>query len=265
MLRRGADRAPTLRAIAVRGSHDPGSAGVSPALTDAQAWHSRGYLPHVDRPGLAQMITFRLADSLPSNIVESIAAGSTAGQQARTRLERLLDDGFGAGSLRDARLAEAAEGAPALFDGERHHLFAWCVMPNHVHVMIETRSGHPLAGVVHSWKSYTAKLANKLSGRSGAFWQPEYYDRVIRDERHLAAAISYIEGNPVKAGLAGRPEDWPFSSARVAGPTADAGETPALPWVDLLSPLRESGAAAERLSLPGSCRQTAEEFAENQR
>src|SRR3972149_6062593 len=51
--------------------------------------------------------------------------------------------------------------------GVPHRVLAWCVMPNHVHIVIETREGYPLADVVHSWKSFTAKEANKLLNRSG--------------------------------------------------------------------------------------------------
>lgn len=86
---------------------------------------------------------------------------------------------------------------------------------NHVHTLIEPLEGNPLARIVHSWKSYTAKEANRILGRAGRFWSPEYFDRYIRDERHLVNAISYIHHNPVKAGLAEQPEDWPFSSAKL--------------------------------------------------
>jgi REP element-mobilizing transposase RayT len=115
------------------------------------------------------------------------------------------------------------------FDAARYRLLAWVVMPNHVHVVIETRAEYPLSDVLQSWKSFTAKKANSLLGRTGSFWQPEYFDRAIRDERHLLAAIAYIHGNPVKAGLVRRAEDWPYSSARFAYPEDGAGGTPALP------------------------------------
>jgi putative DNA methylase len=71
----------------------------------------------------------------------------------------------------------------------------------------------PMAAVVRSWKSFTANEANRLLGRAGTFWQPEYFDRYIRDEEHLGKAIRYIENNPVKAGLARLPEEWIFNSA----------------------------------------------------
>jgi REP element-mobilizing transposase RayT len=86
-------------------------------------------------------------------------------------------------------------------------------MPNHVHVLIETREGYPLGAVAHSWKSFTAKEANAILGRAGNFWMPDYFDRFIRDERHYWATVAYIENNPVVAGLCRRPRDWRFSSA----------------------------------------------------
>lgn len=99
------------------------------------------------------------------------------------------------------------------FDGKRYALVAWCVMPNHVHALIETRQGYALDRVVHSWKSFTAHAANKVLNRSGAFWAPDYFDRYIRDEAHLASTMEYIEFNPVRARLCREPSEWPFSSA----------------------------------------------------
>jgi hypothetical protein len=43
-------------------------------------------------------------------------------------------------------------------------------MPNHVHALIEQAGGFPLGDIVHAWKSFTAKQANKQLGRTGAFW-----------------------------------------------------------------------------------------------
>jgi putative DNA methylase len=83
-------------------------------------------------------------------------------------------------------------------------------MPNHVHVLIEMM-GESLSKIVHSWKSYTAHQANKLLGRNGVFWGPDYFDRYIRDEKHLNATVEYILRNPVMAGLVDDPEEWPWA------------------------------------------------------
>jgi len=92
-------------------------------------------------------------------------------------------------------------------------------MPNHVHVLIETFDGHPIRNIVHSWKSFTAKEANKLLGRTGAFWMEDYHDRFIRNEEHFQRALAYIRNNPVKAGLVQSADQWPF--------TGNAGVPPA--------------------------------------
>jgi REP element-mobilizing transposase RayT len=73
--------------------------------------------------------------------------------------------------------------------------------------------GESLAGIMQSLKSFTANEANKKLNRQGTFWMPDYFDRYIRNQGHLAKAITYVENNPVKAGLCCRPKDWPFSSA----------------------------------------------------
>ena len=217
-----------------------GSAGVSPAFNTnnnasptQKGWYSRGYLPHVDVPGLFQSITFRLADSLPHDVIERLAQEKLDDVERRKRIEALLDAGHGECLLQRRKVAEIVEDALLHFDGERYRLLAWCIMPNHVHALIETRAGHPLAKVVHSWKSFTAKEINKALGRSGAVWQREYFDRYIRDDRHMQAVVEYIEENPVKAKLVDRAEKWAFSSAARRGENVGegmtrAGGTPAL-------------------------------------
>jgi REP element-mobilizing transposase RayT len=115
--------------------------------------------------------------------------------------------------LREPRLAEIVEDALLHFDGDRYRLLAWCVMPNHVHAVAEMAGTRSLGDVVQGWKSYSAMAINRHLGRSGAFRQREYYDRFVRDDRHLASVIDYVEQNPVAAGLVERPEDWIWSSA----------------------------------------------------
>ena len=185
--------------------------------------YSRSYLPHTDAPGIAQGITFRLADSVPREVIErwreeirfSERWGTDAARQEelRRRVARYEDAGWGECHLRRPEIAELVRDALLRFDGERYRLLEWCVMPNHVHVLLEQRRGFPLAEVVKSWKAYTARRANEIAGRSGPFWMRDYHDRRIRDDKHRNQAAAYVRNNPVKAGLCERPEDWPWSSA----------------------------------------------------
>ena len=180
-------------------------------LMRPKGWHSRGYLPHFDSPETVQFVTFRLADSLPAHVAEALRHRD----HALPRLDRELDAGLGACWLRRADIASLVEEALLHFDGERYRLLAWCLMPNHVHAIIEIVGERSLSDIVASWKSFTAKRANSQIGRSGAFWHADYFDRYMRDEGHLARTIEYVENNPVKAGLATTPSEWPWSSARL--------------------------------------------------
>jgi REP element-mobilizing transposase RayT len=122
------------------------------------------------------------------------------------RIEAYLDAGHGACWMGNSQVAELVADALRHFDGQRYRLYAWCIMPNHVHILIEPLIPHQLSKILHSWKSFTATAANRLLHRSGDFWQPESYDHLIRDERDFAHAIDYIVDNPLKAGL----KDWPW-------------------------------------------------------
>ena len=193
-------------------------------------WRSRGYIPHVEG-FLVQSIAFRLHDAVPASVVQgwkdelAWIEGLPASDPREVRLRKLTiryeDAGHGACWLRDPCIAALVEDALLHFDGQRYRLIAWCIMPNHVHVLAETREEWPLAAIVHSWKSFTAHRASVILNHSGDFWFREYFDRFIRDDRHFAAAVGYIEMNPVKAGLVARAEEWRWSSAwecrRLAG------------------------------------------------
>ena len=215
-----------------------------------KSWHSRGYLPHLDQPEIIQAVTFRLADSIPADVIAAWKSelALTGAEEAsdprcvelRERIECYTEEGHGACWLRDGRVADEVEKALLHFDGVRYRLLAWVIMPNHVHALVETMPGFPLDGVIQSWKSFTAKQVNKILDRSGQFWMPDYFDRYIRNEKHLATVVDYIEQNPVKAGLVDSASEWRWSSAarnavgmRIGGSERDnrdnADETSAFP------------------------------------
>ncbi len=131
----------------------------------------------------------------------------------RTKIDKYEDAGYGACWLRNDRVAASVEQAICFYDAKRYRVIAWCIMPNHVHAIIEILAGWFLADIMHSWKSYSAHSANKILHRSGKFWFPEYFDRFIRNSEHLAIAVEYVENNPVKAGLVAAKEEWQWSSA----------------------------------------------------
>jgi REP element-mobilizing transposase RayT len=228
------------------------SAGVPPAVTGASRprfgevkIRDRGHLPHWEKDSATYFITFRLADSLPESVLERIeserqAILQTANQQHRdlspderkkiqqlstATIERFLDSGSGACHLRTPAIAEEVANALRHFDDKRYRLFAWCIMPNHIHVVARLFPGETLSSIVHSWKSFSAKQANRILGLTGAFWQREYYDHLIRSEAEFEHSIRYVAENPEKASL--RNWRWVWVCGRDACTTAaeDGGAT----------------------------------------
>ena len=95
-----------------------------------------------------------------------------------------------------------------------YHVSAWayCLMPNHVHLILvpETKEGLNLA-VGEAHRRYTRRI-NFREGWKGHLWQGRF-SSFIMDGRYLLACTKYVELNPVRAGLVKRSEDWPWSSA----------------------------------------------------
>ena len=100
-------------------------------------------------------------------------------------------------------------------DLRHYELHAFAVMPNHVHLLATPRVAP--SRFMRSLKGFTAREANKILKRTGEpFWQHESYDHWVRDGTEFAKIRSYIEQNPVKAGLVNRPQDFPWSSAALS-------------------------------------------------
>lgn len=175
----------------------------------------RGYLPHIEAPGHAQLVTFRLADALPKRVVEEIKRRSAAGEFRSTEAawaEPWLDAGHGSCVLRSPKNALVVAEALTYGDRVRYDLFAWVVMPNHVHVIFQPYNLTTMSDIIHTWKSYSVHQINRRLGTTGRLWQRGYFDRVIRDEQHLQRAVDYVEYNPVAADLVQDATSWPCSS-----------------------------------------------------
>ena len=210
-------------------SREFGGAGVPPAvflpIGGALKIRSRR-LPHWEVSEAVYFVTFRLADSLPALALKNISSRradipATAAQMGRLltsterrkldplharKIEKILDAGAGECFLGNAEVARVVANALKEFDGARYRLFAWTVMPNHVHVLFQGIGKRSLPEILHSWKSYSAKAANQILARRGEFWQREYYDHLVRDKAEFDRAIRYIAENPTKAGL----REWPW-------------------------------------------------------
>ena len=197
---------------------------------------SRRYLPHLEFPNSTYFITFRLNDSVPTSILKKwkderkqIMQNAIRQKRNFTKYEKqrldyvfskkvqdYLDRSYGQCWLEDPQIAEMVVNALRHFDNKTYNLHAWCIMPNHVHVVITVisnadKSVSDLIPILHSWKSFTAHLANKFLLRSGPFWQQEYYDHRIRNDEEFAHYVEYTLLNPVLANLCTGWRDWKWA------------------------------------------------------
>ena len=189
-------------------------------------WHSRGYLPHFDKPGLVQHICFHLGDSLPKSAIRKMELqlqtieDEEKAAERRKRIDSLLDAGHGSCVLKDPIIAKLVEDCLKHFHKERYDLLSWVIMPNHVHALIKTYEHYPVAKIVQSWKRFSATQILKYlksqfadSEIGDPFWQRDYFDRYIRDEADYLAVTNYIENNPFAAELCTHKNEWTYSSA----------------------------------------------------
>jgi REP element-mobilizing transposase RayT len=131
-------------------------------------------------------------------------------------MDRLLDTvRSGPFHLRHPETAGMVDSAIRYRDSATGHyrLHAYVVMPNHVHMLITPHIG--ISVLMQSLKRFTARQANRMLSRAGEpFWQEESYDRLVRNQMEFERIASYIEMNPVTAGLVATSELFPWSSAR---------------------------------------------------
>ena len=208
----------------------------------------RNRLPHIAPAGAAFFITFRLGDSLPVHVILELEdmlkerkknlpkEPREVYRQARYNeykryfrdYDRHLDlKPYGNCYLRRPEIAQIVMKRLHKLDGELYSLIAYCIMPNHVHILIDTlqqlilsdfsipdeipEDYVPLYKIMQLIKGATSRYANLTLGRKGKFWQKDSYDHYVRDERELGNIAAYILNNPVKANLVQNWEDWPFS------------------------------------------------------
>ncbi|MBI2430180.1 MAG: transposase [Ignavibacteriales bacterium] len=204
----------------------------------------RRNLPHFQSADAIYSIVFRLSGSLPVEVVvrlqeeyrkkEQSAKNSSGDGTSSSSMVSLYEEHFrvfdshldGSSSgphwLRTDGIAQITADALQYANGDQYLLIAYCIMPNHVHIILALTGNngstisamgipYPLTRILHSLKRHTARESNKLLHREGAFWQHESYDHIIRDGKELQRTVEYVIGNPVSAGLVKNWEDWKWT------------------------------------------------------
>lgn len=208
-------------------------------------------LPHWIPEGAMFFITFRLANSLPMQVIQELKEqhereqkeirAKFNGSSQYAELYKLDKKHFGRfdswldrcveGSprwLADEKVAQIVADEIHRLDGERYSLVAYCLMSNHGHLVIDTAehnlkpaqtgvtAKYPLTDTMKLLKGRTARFCNQVLGRNGSFWSAESYDHVVRNQKEFENIVWYTLNNPVKAGLVETWEDWKFNYAGFA-------------------------------------------------
>ena len=180
--------------------------------------HTANRLPHWQQAGAVYFLTFRLYDSLPSHLLTQWECDRKIWLRTHPQpwtkeierkyherfsqdIEEWLDAGHGACLLRRRDCAEIVAKTLHYFEAVRVTMISFVVMPNHLHTLFVQNPEWPLERLLLSWKRFSAREINKLVQRSGPLWQRDYFDRLVRDEKHFANCVRYIRRNPEKARL----------------------------------------------------------------
>ncbi len=178
----------------------------------------RNLLPHWQQPGATYFITFRMGDSIPADRLArwrsereawilqhpkpwSFEVERQYHDRFSRKIDTWLDRGHGACSLRVRQVRVNVETTLLHSDDIKYLLHSYVIMPNHVHLLVSLHEEAELEKEVGAWKSISARTINRSLGRRGAFWQEDYFDRLIRDQRHFENCVRYIRRNPEKALL----------------------------------------------------------------
>jgi putative transposase len=90
-----------------------------------------------------------------------------------------------------------------------YKVYAWCLMPDHLHLLLNPAdSGVVISEFVQAFKSQTGFRYKRQYGQP--LWQRSFYDHIVRMSEDAIKIADYILNNPVRKGLAQRPEDYPY-------------------------------------------------------
>jgi putative transposase len=202
-------------------------------------------LPHLQYVGAVFFITFNLRGAIPAEVIARLAEEKQLAlltlkktgnhieelykehKRHFARVDHILDTiQYGPDWLKNPSVAESVKKKLHQYDTVNYELLAYCIMANHVHIVVDTAvqlDGLTTNDTITSAnyiqlhvalkhiKGGSARVSNQLLGRTGAFCQPESYDHYVRNSAELQRIINYTVQTPVKAGLVDNWDDWPYT------------------------------------------------------
>ncbi|MDY0151235.1 MAG: transposase [Candidatus Cloacimonas sp.] len=196
-------------------------------------------LPHYQPKDGVFFITFRLAFDLPMHYLQAInrykdvlqARYEKQIEETETKVaikkhlfayeDQLYNQCSKNSSITDLSLtqnpgvAELVQDKILSMHNRLYYLYAFTIMPNHVHLLIKPLSldaiPYSLSEIMKQLKGCTSRQVNMLLERSGQLWMREYWDYWVRNQQELVNIMEYMRNNPVKAGLVVNADLWPYT------------------------------------------------------
>lgn len=196
--------------------------------------HHKRRLPHYQPNRGIFFITFRLDFPIPSEHVTALSHyrevlnaslernrdNSALIDDNSKRLFAYIDDSYNhleseISLISPNTIAQVLRELLLSFRDELYYLYAFTIMPNHVHILLKPNiingGSVPVANIIRRIKGASARKINLILRREGTLWFREYYDRCARNQQELINIVEYIRQNPVKAKLVNTPELWEWT------------------------------------------------------
>jgi len=173
---------------------------------------TRANLPHWQQPRVLYFVTFRQADSIPSEKLKNwridynnwlcanpkpwkLAQAEEYEKHFARKIEKWLDASSGTCSLADKACQKIVADCLEYAAGTDYRLDTYTLATNHVHALLVVEPDQALSEILKKWKGITARRINQHLDTSGQFWQKESYDHIVRNETALNRIRKYIQAH----------------------------------------------------------------------
>lgn len=169
--------------------------------------------PHWNQYEKMQFVTFRLNDSIAASMRNQLIMYIESFKRLHpepwdpdtwilyrkdisSNTEHLLHAGYGKCYLRNSKVRDIIAEALQYGNMQDYYLYAYVIMPNHLHILLQPIGDLSLAFIIRRMKSFTAKKINVTLNRRGTLWQRSYFDRMPRNKDDFTHILDYIQHNP---------------------------------------------------------------------